>query len=203
MMPRERPEEPEWERLTPGPRETEEDFLHEGRMSPREETVPRQPLHEERRMSIREEPMPTPLEEPMPMPREEPQPMPRTEPVPIPAPEPAAEPAPSRAPAPAISAPTADSLIADDDSVTVVSELKMTAGFQGDCSAHAVDWVQERASRLMVADLDYQGIKSKVKSALWSCDVSDAKAAAGNRHLLLLQFVTMKDRQPPCLLCHN
>lgn len=24
----------------------------------------------------------------------------------------------------------------------------------------------------MVADLDYKGIKSKVKSALWTCDVS-------------------------------
>lgn len=76
------------------------------------------------------------------------------------------------APATPAPAPVAEEILAGDEAVTVVAELKMVPGFQGDCTAKAVDWTQERASRLLVADMDYKGIKTKIKSALWACDVS-------------------------------
>lgn len=177
-MPRERfPREEIREMPREMAREEPEEWVN---LAPGEE--PRPPMRREQpRMSIREEPEAPPREEPPRMPlREEP-----SEPIPqAPLREEPAEPVtPKPAPAPKeedsifknpnlVATPAPTSIIADDDSVTIVAELKMTAGFQGDCGAHAVDWVQERASRLMVADLDYKGIKSKVKSAKWTCDVS-------------------------------
>lgn len=63
-------------------------------------------------------------------------------------------------------------LQANKEGVLLVTELKMVEGFKGECNAKSVDWVQERASRLLVAELDSVGIKSKIKSALWTCAVS-------------------------------